>query len=256
VLTFYGSGKVVVQGRQLDAWLARHAPSLAGATGALPERLAFEGPTIGSDEVGKGDYFGPLVVAAVYAEPAHAARLAALGVADSKTLADARALRLAGQIEREPGVEHRTVVLDPVDYNAHHQRSGNVNLVLAELHARAIAPLLAAHPEASVVVDKFADDALVARALRAAGGRPRQLVQVTRGERHPVVAAASVLARAAFLDALRRLADDSGCDLHKGAGEPVDTCAQRVFDVGGMDLLGKVAKLHFQNTRRIRRTGP
>ena len=148
------------------------------------------------------------------------------------------------------------MVLDPPDYNARHARLRNVNLVLAELHAQAIAPLLAAHPQATVVVDKFADDALVARALKAAGARPRELVQVTRGERHPVVAAASILARAAFLDGMRRLSADCATDLHKGAGQPVDECAQRVFDIGGRDLLGKVAKLHFQNTRRIRGIGP
>lgn len=250
VFTCYTSGKVVVQGRDLDNWLARFVPELGAALGR-PEELVFDGPTIGSDEVGKGDYFGPLVVAAAFATPAQRPALLQLGVADSKTIADARALRLAAALGGQ--LEHKVVVLDPPDYNARHARSRNVNLVLAELHAEAIAPLLTAHPDAGIVVDQFADATVLESALRATlGSRPRRLLQTPRGERHPVVAAASIMARAAFLESLVRLSADCATDLHKGAGEPVDVCAQRVFDIGGRELLGKVAKLHFKNTQRIR----
>lgn len=252
VLTCYRSGKVVLQGSDLDGFAARHLGGVgakgAGATAGGPA-LAFTVPTIGSDEAGKGDYFGPLVVAAVFAEPGQAGMLAQMGVADSKTMADRRMMPLAEGLERTFDCEVRA--LPPADYNARHRADPNVNHLLADLHADALTALLARHPGALVVVDRFGAEALVAERLRRRGAEPAGLVQVPRAEAHPVVAAASVLARVHFLEGLARCEDEAGTDLHKGAGEPVDIAARRVWRIGGEALLGAVAKLHFRNTERI-----
>jgi len=249
VVTCYHSGKLVVQGSGLDAFLARHLPDLATAEPAAPDPLPMAGVTLGSDEAGKGDYFGPLVVAAACVAPEQEARLRAAGITDSKKLRDERAATLAGLLERE--VDHEYVVLMPEHYNAAHARAGNLNVLLAEMHARALARLYARQPAATaIVVDRFAHESVLDAALARALSRHPPLLQVAGGERHVAVAAASVLARARFLAGLQECSDACGVDLVKGAGPPVDPVARRVLAIGGRELLGKVAKLHFQNTAR------
>ncbi|MBK8980545.1 MAG: ribonuclease HIII [Planctomycetes bacterium] len=254
VVTCYTSGKLVVQGSDLDTFAARFLDGLdASAAGAIasddPE-LPFDVACAASDEAGKGDYFGPLVVAAVRAEPAQRAALVEVGVADSKTLSDDRARLLAGRIEAL--LPYEVVALDPPEYNRRHADVRNVNLLLADLHAEALDRLTARCAATDLaIVDRFADEALVRDALARRGRRFARLVQVPRAERHAAVAAASILARVAFLDGLRRCEEDCGSDLHKGAGPPVDVAARRVVAIGGRALLARVAKLHFKNSERV-----
>jgi ribonuclease HIII len=200
---------------------------------------------VGSDEAGKGDFFGPLVVVALRADPRERAELARAGVADSKTLSDARVAVLA------PALEQRYTcaaeVLAPADYNREHARCGSLNPLLAELHARAIRRI--AVPGALVLVDTFAHESLVASRL---AGRDVELHQHVRAEREPGVAAASVIARHLFLEGLRQLSEESAVQLHKGAGEPTDRSAREFVKLHGREALGNVAKLHFKNTAKIR----
>ena len=139
----------------------------------------------------------------------------------------------------------------PEEYNARHTALGNLNELLADLHADALAELAEDRPGATLLVDRFADERLLRMRLDRRFGSGRRLVQVPRAEAHPAVAAASILARVHFLEGLQRCAEDSGTDLHKGAGPPVDLAARRVFQIGGAALLAKVAKLHFKNSSRI-----
>ncbi|GAB4160708.1 MAG: ribonuclease HIII [Planctomycetota bacterium] len=249
VLVCYESGKLVLQGKGIDSFRARYLAGIGSEPDPPEPRIAFDGPTIGSDEAGKGDYFGPLVVAAVFAGLDRAAELEAMGVSDSKRLSDARMMPMAEHIEREFDVEIRE--LDPPAYNARYRADPNVNHLLADLHAEALVALLARHPEASVVVDRFGREELVASRLRGRGATPRRLLQVPRAEAHPVVAAASVVARVRFLEGMRRCSDECGVELHKGAGSPVDAVAREVFAVGGAGLMSRVAKLHFRNSERV-----
>lgn len=264
VLTCYTSGKVVLQGADLDTFVARFldgAPDASKSKTTKPADtdLAFDKPTAGSDETGKGDYFGPLVVAACHASPDQLGLLEEIGVTDSKALSDSRARMLAGKVEA--AFEHEVRVIEPRQYNELHAATPNINTLLADLHAevhaalfsRVRGPAALGSLEDTVVIDRFARDALVAGTLAARGVKPGRLVQVPRAERHPVVAAASILARAAFLDGLQRASDECGTDLHKGAGAPTDLAAQRVWEIGGDDLLRAVAKYHFKNTQKVRR---
>ena len=119
------------------------------------------------------------------------------------------------------------------------------------MHAAAIAALLHRNGDVTVaIVDRFGDDRHVRDPLQRASDTLPRLIQVPRAERHPVVAAASLIARAAFLDGLAACSDSCGTDLHKGAGAPTDASARRVFAVGGRALLESVAKMHFKNTLR------
>jgi ribonuclease HIII len=247
VATLYSSGKLVVQGEDPAAFVERFldigAP--AGAAGAGAEAEARDDrTTIGSDECGKGDYFGPLVVAAVRLEPGEAKKVRASGVRDSKTLSDDTALRLGGALRSV--FAHAVARLDPEQYNRMHTRPGQLNEILADLHARAIRELH--RPGARVVIDQFGPESLMSRRL---GDLDLSLEQRPRAEEIPSVAAASVIAREEFLLALRELSERFAVDLHKGAGDPVDRAARKFVSLHGMSSLGKVAKLHFKNTQKL-----
>ncbi|MSR38516.1 MAG: DUF3378 domain-containing protein [Planctomycetes bacterium] len=249
-LVCYTSGKLVLQGKGADGFAQRFLQSFDDARKPTESPIAFDEPTIGSDEAGKGDYFGPLVVAAVYAEPGQRSQLAAMGVADSKTLSDKRMFPMSELIERTFDCEVR--VLMPEDYNARWQREQNVNHVLADLHADALATLLLRHPESALIVDQFGNESLIATRLRKILGRaPRKLTQIPRAEAHPVVGAASVVARVHFVEGFLRCEESSGTDLHKGGGALVDECATHAFRIGGAALMAKIAKLHFRNSERL-----
>jgi len=247
VATLYRSGKLVVQGSEVALFRERYLSAAAGAAPREPKGPVEVGgrPLIGSDEAGKGDYFGPLVVVAVRADPAERAELVRAGVADSKTLSDQRVGVLAPALESR--YAHASEVLDPALYNVEHTRFKSLNPLLAELHARCIRKL--ARPGCVVLVDKFADEKLVASRV---ADLDIELHQQTRAEREPVVAAASVIARNLFLEGLKRLSEEFAVDLHKGAGDPTDRSAREFVKLNGREALGKVAKLHFKNTGKIR----
>jgi ribonuclease HIII len=247
VATLDRSGKLVVQGPDARLFAERYLGP-AGAPSAPEESVPLvvgERTLVGSDEAGKGDFFGPLVVVALRADPRERAELARAGVADSKTLSDARVAVLAPALEQRYACAAE--VLTPADYNREHARCGSLNPLLAELHARAIRRI--AVPGALVLVDKFAHESLVASRL---AGLDVELHQHVRAEREPVVAAASVIARHLFLEGLRQLSEESAVPLHKGAGEPTDRSAREFVKLHGREALGNVAKLHFKNTAKIR----
>lgn len=205
---------------------------------------------IGTDESGKGDYFGPLVVAGVcVGAAADEKTLAAWGVRDSKAVADGRAAELAGRIQRD--FPAAVVVIGPARYNELYDRIGNLNRLLAWGHARVLEDLLAANPGvAYAVADKFGDDRYVEAALMERGRRI-ELVQKVRAEADLAVAAASIVARAVFLERLARLGERVGMRLPKGAGAPVDAAARALVRARGPEILRDVAKIHFKNTARL-----
>jgi ribonuclease HIII len=243
----YASGKLVLQGK--DA--ARAAEELFGeAPGAAGPALRV--PTVGSDETGKGDFLGPLVVAAALVRPGQEALLAEYGVRDSKEVGDREAAEIAALLRQT--VPCAVVAIDPPRYNELHAEMGaNLNRLLAWAHGKAIEEVLG-KPEAAgaaaLVVDQFAKGPLLPRAL-GPRGRALPLEMRPRAEDHPAVAAASLLARDAFLAALRRLGGEIGVPLAKGAGPPADQAARRVVAKGGRALLARVAKMHFKNASRV-----
>lgn len=249
-VTFYPKrGKLLIQGAGTEGLLARLADLLPAADEEGPEEARIAEPTIGSDEAGKGDYFGPLVVAACLVTPDDLKALAEAGIRDSKEMkAEGRLERAAAFLEKR--VPHEVVEWEPERYGRLHERWKNVNRLLGIAHAEAIGRLLERAGARRVVVDRFGGERYV---LDELGGRARgiEVVQVPRAEANPAVAAASVLARARYLEALGRLSEECGVDLIPGASAEVEERARKVFRVGGMDLLRKVAKVHFRTTERV-----
>ena len=245
VATLYTSGKLVVQGADPASFTQRYLERDAERDdGPASPLCPTDRPVIGSDEAGKGDYFGPLVVCSLRLPAEHRDGVAQSDVADSKKLTDETVLGIAPVLQEQ--FECAIEVLDPPAYNARHAEVKNLNAMLADLHAAAIRRL--AREDDVVLIDKFADEKLVAERLR---GLAVDLYQKPKAEAEPAVAAASVVARAVFLERLRELSDEFAVDLHKGAGAPTDAAGRRFLAVHGFDTLEKVAKVHFKNTRKL-----
>ncbi len=219
------------------------------AGGAIEPVIEDASCWVGSDESGKGDYFGPLVVAAVALTQQNWRVLEALGVQDSKNLTDSRALALAPQIAQ--AFPNEVIVILPKRYNELWSKFGNVNRLLAWGHARAIENVIERAPDATAAVaDQFGDESLIRNALFARG-REVRLVQMPRAERDPAVAAASILARAEFLRRLAALSRTAGATLPKGASPQVEAVARALVAAHGPAVLDTLAKRHFKTTQRV-----
>lgn len=203
---------------------------------------------IGTDEAGKGDYFGPLVVVAFWIQEDLSGELEKMGVKDSKRLSDSRVEALSRELAKIG--QSSVVVIGPERYNQLFSQMKNLNRILAWGHARAIENILEQVNTSEVISDKFGDEGFIKRALLEKG-RKVNLIQKVRAEEEPVVAAASILARAEFLKRLQMLSQQIGIELAKGASEKVDLVARKVVQLKGKDCLSQVAKIHFKNTRRV-----
>ncbi|HSA87126.1 MAG TPA: ribonuclease HIII [Nitrospira sp.] len=204
---------------------------------------------IGIDESGKGDYFGPLVIAAVFVDATTQGELALMQVRDSKKVSDGRVLELAPDIKTI--CPHSIIAIGPQKYNELYAKIKNLNRMLAWGHAKALENLL----ERGVVCeraisDQFGDERLILNALQEKG-RKIFLEQRTKAESDLAVAAASVLARAEFLIRLRRLSDEVGTTLPKGASQAVELAAKMIIKKHGRERLDSVAKLHFKTTQAV-----
>jgi ribonuclease HIII len=203
---------------------------------------------IGTDESGKGDYFGPLVIAGFFLPEGHADILRELGVKDSKRTSDNRCREIADVLKA--GYKYSVIAIGPEKYNELYDKLRNLNRLLAWGHARAIENILEVVDSVQAVADQFGDKAWVLNALMKRGRRI-ELVQYPRAEEDPAVAAASILARAEFLKRLSCLSKDFGLELPKGASPMVEDAAVKFVEREGPEALGKIAKLHFKTTGRV-----
>jgi ribonuclease HIII len=210
---------------------------------------ASAGPHIGSDEAGKGDYFGPLAVAAAYVDDLALTRLPQAGVRDSKRISSTRRLWELEKAVKQVCPAFDVVVISPSRYNELHSKMRNLNRLLAWAHARAIENILTRVDCGLAVTDQFGDESYLAESLMKRG-RAIRLVQRVRAEDDVAVAAASILARAAFVRSMERLSTEVGLDLPRGATHVVPA-ARQLFRKGGEDLLRQVAKLHFKTTKQV-----
>jgi ribonuclease HIII len=204
---------------------------------------------IGIDESGKGDYFGPLVIAAVFVDATTQSELALMQVRDSKKISDGRILEMAPDIKTI--CPHSVIAIGPQKYNELYAKIKNLNRLLAWGHAKALENLL----ERGIfceraISDQFGDERLILNALQEKG-RKIVLEQRTKAESDLAVAAASILARAEFLIRLKRLSDEVGTTLPKGASPAVELAARMVVKKHGRERLETVAKLHFKTTQAV-----
>lgn len=204
---------------------------------------------IGTDESGKGDYFGPLVIAGVCINAQIGKALASLGVKDSKKMTDKKVLELYPVI-RENSLASDIVSIGPEKYNELYNKMKNLNVLLAWGHARVIENILSGIECHFALTDQFGDKSLVEKALMSRG-KAIELEQRPRAEEDIAVAAASVLARGEFLLKMDSLSKREGTTLPRGASEQVVRAASALFKKKGMDGLGRVAKLHFKTTQAV-----
>jgi ribonuclease HIII len=237
--TYYKTGTLLVQGKATQLFLDQFVKELVGAR--------YDAPVIGSDEAGKGDYFGPLVVAAVCVDRWSAEALLDAGVQDSKKLSDDAIMRVEPEIIA--CCQTSVVAISPERYNELHARMHNLNKLLAWAHARAIENVLEQRDCAAAVTDQFGKPELVEKALMEKG-RKLKLVQKPRAEQELPVAAASILARAEFLKRLKALEKKYGLHLPKGASE-VEDAGREFVRTHGENKLPLVAKWHFKTTKKI-----
>lgn len=203
---------------------------------------------IGTDESGKGDYFGPLVVAGVFLPDKQLNVLTELGVKDSKRHSDNRVRELADILKK--GYKHSLVVIGPEKYNELYLKLRNLNKILAWAHSRAIENILEEVPCSLVITDQFGNKSFVLNALMKRG-KDVELVQKPKAEEDLAVAAASILARAEFLKRLYFLSQEIGINLPKGASALVEETGLKLVKLQGVQILDKVVKKHFKITKRI-----
>jgi len=252
-ISIYTSGKCLVQGKAAKDFVQFVLePKVLGQAGVgYEETLNPEqyDPHIGVDESGKGDYFGPLAIAAAYADKELAKKMLAIGVRDSKNISsDKRIFELALQIRKMLGKRFSVVSIGAQAYNRLYGKMKNVNLVLAWGHARAIENILVNVPECPrAISDQFGHKHLIEKALMGKG-RKIVLQQRHKAESDVAVAAASILAREAFLLGLRKLQEQYHQRFPKGASVQVIEAAKQLAEKNGPDVLLQTAKCHFKTT--------
>ncbi|MEI6175955.1 MAG: ribonuclease HIII [Verrucomicrobiota bacterium] len=256
-VTVYQKGpKVLVQGKDTPDFVTfTLEPEVIGEA-----RLGYEeilepdkfSPHFGIDESGKGDYFGPLVIAGVFTNAESARRLIDAGIMDSKRITSAARIRqLAAVIRSTPQCVSEMVSIGPERYNEMHASFRNLNRLLAWGHARVIEKLVAARPDCPrALSDQFARPEVLQRALREKK-LSITLEQRTKGESDIAVAAASILARERFIDWMDKTSEACGVKLPLGASDAVIDAARQLVTRHGADALGKAAKLHFRTTAAV-----
>ncbi|MCB1107321.1 MAG: ribonuclease HIII [Chlamydiia bacterium] len=249
--TLYESGKLMVQGKKKDDFITYYLePEILGNLSYThPETLINSSPHIGVDEAGKGDVFGPLCVAALYADSSQITSLVKMGIRDSKRLSDPAIIKMADKIKKE--YQHSIIKIFPKRYNELYREFNNLNHLLAWGHATAIEELTKQSNCTEVIIDQFASEHVVETALRKKG-LEINLTQRHRGEEDVVVAGASILARAAFVQGIERLSKEFQLLLPKGASNQVVQAGQKFVKTHGEEELHNVAKLHFKTIDAFR----
>lgn len=258
-ITAYKSGKVMFQGSNCDTeankWegkSATQAPKKVNTNSTLPSNFSSLA-VIGSDEVGTGDYFGPMTVVASFVEPSQFELLKELGVKDSKELNDDEICKIAKEIIHV--VTYSLLVLHNEKYNAMQEKGYNMNKLKALLHNQAIRNMISkleGKKYDAILIDQFTPPNLYYGYLKGTKEVIRDKVQfATKAEGiHLSVAVSSILARYAFLQQMDLLSEKAGMTLPKGAGAKVDQAAAKFIRLKGFDALRSFTKLHFANTEK------
>ena len=205
-------------------------------------------PHIGTDESGKGDFFGPLVIAGVLVDEKNAKHFLDLGIKDSKKLSDKKMLTLAVEIKK--AAPHAIIAISNPKYNELYANIKNLNKLRAWGHARAIENVLNSIDCEYALSDKFGDESLIKAALMK-NGRSIRLEQMCKAESDIAVAAASVLARATFVQKMQAMEDTYGLKFPKGCSGLVKTAASEFIQKYGKDRLKEVCKAHFKTYNEV-----
>ena len=257
----YNSGKLLIQGSDVSALVSDFKKSLNCIDKNKQQTLFMSQehqineqnqeiplPHIGVDESGKGDFFGPLVIAGVLATEENSKKFIEAGIKDSKKLTDDKILKLAGLIKAN--ATHSVVVIGNEKYNELYAKFNNLNKLLAWGHARVIENILEKEPCSYALSDKFGNESLIKNAL-IDKGKNIILEQRVRGEADIAVAAASILARAEYVNRMQTLSSRYEIELPKGASDKVLMTGKNFAQKYGNEKLKFVAELHFKTYNQI-----
>ena len=271
VITLYESGKVVFQGSDADLasdfWITTekiNSGSVNVKDTATKEKSKENNPTmnkkiyysssIGSDEVGTGDYFGPIVVTAAFVNKENIGFLEEIGVKDSKKITDSQIIEIVPKFIKK--IEYESIILNNEEYNKYYSSNLNMNKIKAILHNKVLFKMKQKiNNYEYIIVDQFAQPKTYFNYLKDVSNMVRDITFFTKGEdKHLAVACASLISRFIFLNEFNKLSDSIGIELHKGASDIVDETAKIIIQKFGINKLNEIAKLNFKNTEKIKET--
>ncbi len=265
VVTLYESGKAVFQGRDADLaadfWIETEKINSGSAKVTSSDekekkekerKIPIRISSIGSDEVGTGDYFGPIVVTATYVEKANIDFLLELGVKDSKKMTDSDILRVVPEVIKK--IPYETYVLNNTQYNQIYDDNMNMNKMKAILHNKVLSHFAdkSKYPYDYAVVDQFENPKSYYNHLKDAKFKVYGITFLTKAEDQCLsVACASIISRYIFLKEMDKISNNVGVSLPEGASSEVDSFGKNIVDKFGKEKLNEIAKLNFKNTERI-----
>ena len=270
IITLYESGKVMFQGISADIdanlWMEmekklndrnidiNHPKDKKNNSNKEKEsKIFFDCSTIGSDEVGTGDFFGPIVVTASYVSKDNIAFLTDLGVRDSKKLTDEKIMKIAPELIKK--IPYVTLILDNAKYNSNYSNELNMNKIKAILHNKALVTLLKKDnfDYEKIVIDQFVYPKKYFEHIYNAKEKIIKITFITKAEDKCLsVAVSSIISRYTFLLKLQELEKELKMDIPKGAGSKVDDVGVAIVKKYGINKLNSIAKLNFKNTEKIK----
>ena len=254
VITLYESGKAMFQGISADVDASMWAMLQDKKEETNNEEDLYHITSIGSDEVGTGDYFGPVVVCAAYVNIEDIKFLEELKVKDSKQITDDYIRKIAPTIAKK--IDYELLVLSNKEYNEKYKTIKNINKIKAIMHNKVLYTLHQRHSDCNkIIIDEFAKENSYFNYLKEVTNVERNLIFTPKAEnKNMAVGAAAILARFSFLEIMDKLSDKYHEPLLKGASSEVDKQAERLIEKYGKEVLDDIAKLHFINTERILKT--
>lgn len=269
VITLYESGKIMFQGISADIdaniWIDLERSKnnrIIDINGKEKDKkdkkdenikTYFNINTIGSDEVGTGDYFGPIVVSASFVAKEHFSLLYDLGVKDSKKLTDDKIKKIAPELMKH--IPYVTIILDNKSYNEHYSEDINMNKIKAILHNKALISLIKKdnYNYEKIIVDQFVYPKKYYEHIAKSPEKVKNITFTTKAEdKCYAVAVASIISRYVFLAKMQELNEKMQMELPKGAGIIVDEVGAEIVKKHGIDILKDIAKTNFKNTEKIK----
>ena len=268
VITLYESGKVVFQGKDADLssdfWITTEKINSGKANvknsstnSKETQKKEYINPriynssSIGSDEVGTGDYFGPIVVTAAYVSKDNIEFLEEVGVKDSKKLTDEQILEIVPKFIKK--IPYESIILTNSEYNKYYSSDINMNKIKSLLHNKVLYKLCNEIKNYEyIIIDQFAESYVYFNYLKDSSNVVRNITFFTKGEdKHLAVACASLISRYIFIQEFDKISKSIGIELPKGASNLVDNIGKNIVNKYGIDKLKEIAKLNFKNTDKI-----
>ncbi|MBR4262608.1 MAG: ribonuclease HIII [Bacilli bacterium] len=261
VITMYTSGKIMFQGTSADVdanmWKAMDGQSATEEDEKekkQKENRYYYSTAIGSDEVGTGDYFGPIIVTSCYVKKEDIPKLEKLGIKDSKKITDDKIKKIIKDLL--PLVKYKSIIVSNKEYNEKYGKDYNINKIKAIMHNKVLWEM--AHEETDydyIIIDEFARENRYYEYIKDSTNIQKGITFMTKAEdKNMAVGAASIISRYIFLKEFDKLSDELHVPLPKGAGKDVDKVGEEIVEKYGEEKLKEVAKLNFKNTERILHT--